>query len=97
MDVGGGIPFDQQGSVRFLVTQALGITAEDVVQTVYKRFRGKQDQYTETPRWIRMVGNVWTLVFLVWSTPAWFYPEANRRQMNPLQFSFFGLAKSYFM
>lgn len=97
MDVGGGIPFEQQGSIRFLVSQALGIAAEDVVQAVYKRLRGKEEHHKETQLWIRIVGNVWTLAFLVWTTPAWFYPEANRRQMNPLQFSLFGLAKSYFM
>lgn len=95
MDVAGGIPFNQQGSIRFLVTQAVGITAEDVVQSIYRKARGSGRKGSYPPISIRVVGSIWTLAFLVWSTPAWFYPEAHRRHMAPIKFSLITLASSY--
>lgn len=41
-DIAGGIPFENQGMIRFFVTQAFDITIEDTVEALY-HFSYKND------------------------------------------------------
>ncbi|OCL14832.1 putative toxin biosynthesis protein [Glonium stellatum] len=77
-DMAGGIPFHDQGTIRFFVTQAFGIIIEDSIEALYRFSYGKDCKRRRTPGWARAIGYVWTFAFLVWSTPAWFYPSAAR-------------------
>lgn len=49
---------------------------EDGVQAVYRSVRGlsRGGQKGPPPLWARVVGYVWVVVFLTWSTPAFTYP-----------------------
>ncbi|KAH8172322.1 membrane bound o-acyl transferase family protein [Sarocladium implicatum] len=51
----------------FFTLQAFGILLEDATQAVTRRFN--------IPKLIRRImGYIWVLVFLTWTTPAWAYP-----------------------
>ena len=48
---------------------------EDGVQAIYRRAWGIKRGVEKRPRWgARLAGYVWTLAFMVWASPAWFYP-----------------------
>lgn len=72
-DIGGSLPMEQSGALRFFATQALGFVFEDFAQELHRRAFGR-----DIAPWIRTaaktVGYVWVLLFLVWSTPIWVYP-----------------------
>lgn len=56
------------------MTQVMGILLEDAVQGVYRSCLGiERSQKTTAAR--RLIGYVWVLIFLWWSTPAWLYPR----------------------
>lgn len=66
---------------------------EDCVQAFYRWAWGIERGVEKRPRWgARLVGYVWTLGFLVWATPAWFYPGMRGDSGKPvdrvLPFSF---------
>lgn len=67
-DMGASIPISESGALRFFCTQVLGIMLEDGAQEIYRRVRGKPGSLT------RIVGYLWVLAFLSWSTAAWQYP-----------------------
>ena len=75
--IAGGIPFEKQGTIRFFVTQAFGII-ENIVEVLYHFTYGNDSKRSRAPGWVKVIGYVWTFAFLVWSTPAWFYPSAAR-------------------
>lgn len=62
------IPPKDSGAMRFFCTQALGIMLEDGAQEVFRRFGGKPGLPS------RLLGYVWIVMFLSWSTAAWLYP-----------------------
>ena len=74
VEVGQGFPARQSGQMQFFATQIVGIVVEDAVQAVYRAVCGIQRGAPPTPM-ARAVGYVWLIVFLWWSTPAWFYPR----------------------
>ena len=76
-DIAGGTPFEKQGTIRFFVTQAFGII-ENIVEVLYHFTYGNDSKRSRAPGWVKVIGYVWTFAFLVWSTPAWFYPSAAR-------------------
>ena len=94
-DVAAGIPWRSSGAYTFFCTQALGIILEDSVQASYRYICGTKRTSGPPQRWIRMVGYVWVLAFLVWSTPAWFYPLlrtiTREPRYSPLPFSLVSL------
>ena len=47
---------------------------EDAVQEVYRLVGTKNASRSRTPIWAKMIGYVWVVAFLAWSTPAWAYP-----------------------
>ena len=56
--------------MKFFTTQVLGIMLEDGAQEIHRRVRGG----TTTALWSRIVGYVWVVAFLSWSTAVWQYP-----------------------
>ena len=75
-DIAGGIPFEKQGTIRSFVTQAFGIIIKDTVEAPYRFFYGNDSKRSRAPGSAKVTGYVWAFAFLVWSTPAWFYPSA---------------------
>ena len=72
-DHGHTIPIRESGAIQFFVTQALGIMIEDGFQAVYYSLTGKR-RPSKAPLLHRVVGYLWLVLFLTWSTPAWSYP-----------------------
>jgi Membrane bound O-acyl transferase family len=75
-DLAMGIPHAEAGSLIFFLLQPLGIMLEDGMQTLTR--------HLSTPnsgRVPRIVGYLWVMMFLVWSTPTWFYPQ--QRHIDP--------------
>ena len=72
------LTFQDSQCTRFFLTQAFGVVLEDGVQEFVRRLRriwGKQDQ-KRSEIFNRVVGWVWVIGFLGWSTPAIMYPAA---------------------
>lgn len=84
-----GMPWQESGSVRFFVTQFVGVVLEDTAQELYRRVGGRPGNWR-----VRALGFAWVFAFQVWSTPAWFYPglveRTGREQDNILPFSIVG-------
>ena len=72
-DHGQTIPIHESGAIQFFVTQALGIMIEDGFQAVYYSLTGKR-RPSKAPVLHRVVGYLWLVLFLTWSTPVWTYP-----------------------
>ncbi len=70
-DLAMGIPRAEAGSLVFFVLQPLGIMLEDGMQTLARRVPASRGR----GRVKRIVGYLWVVVFLAWSTPTWFYPQ----------------------
>lgn len=64
----------ESGAIRFFLTQALGIVLEDAFQAAYYYVSG-QKRSAKAPLMHKIVGYVWLVIFLAWSTPAWSYPQ----------------------
>lgn len=88
-EYGGGRPFKRSGTMRFFLTQVLGIIIEDGVGMIkILVLRGKESY----PKVEKLIGYIWVILFLIWSTPAWLYPDLSQSQTQPfLPFSFFKL------
>lgn len=69
-EYGAGVPLHQSGSMRFYCFQALGILLEDAVQAISR----SSIDYKQSP-WTKAVGYIWLVVWMSWTTPAWFYPK----------------------
>lgn len=72
-DAGGGLPMRQSGALQFFCMQALGIMIEDGVQEIYKQFT-KRKSGTVPTRSERIIGYIWVVAFLVWTSPVWVFP-----------------------
>jgi len=82
-----GLSLQQSGAVRFFCTQAVGIMIEDIVKETFVDRSLKRGQASATIR--HVLGYVWVVCFLAWSTPAWLYPDAVKGPKTPfLPFSF---------
>ena len=66
-----GIPRAEAGSLVLFLLQPLGIMLEDAIQTLTRRVPTSRS--LDRVRWV--VGYVWVVMFLAWSTPKWFYPQ----------------------
>ena len=71
-DIGMNVPPSQSGALRFFCTNALGIMLEDGVREIYRRLNGGKHP---TGVWSRIIGYVWVVIFLSWSTACWKYPQ----------------------
>ena len=79
----GGRHLQDSGTLRFFSTQVVGIIIEDGVEAVYRYARGCSMDVS-VPLWARSIGYLWVMAFLVWSTPAWIYPDAAEQPKQPL-------------
>lgn len=74
--------------------QVVGIALEEGVQNI-SRFSGFRLKQRPPPLWVRVLGRIWLILFLVWTIPAWVYPALCRRkggtEGSTLPFSFFAL------
>ena len=68
------------GTVRFFCTQALGIMLEDGVQAMWARVASDRRKKRDTPLWNKIVGFLWLLAFMTWSTPVWSYRMFQRER-----------------
>ena len=68
------ISFRDSQCIRFFLTQALGIMIEDGAQEAVRRV---WPEMTKKKTLKRVIGWVWVLGFLGWSTPAIMYPAAS--------------------
>jgi hypothetical protein len=90
---GGGLPVEVSGTMRFFVTQVAGIIIEDTAQELWRRLIGD----TKINIRNKVVGYIWVMSFLVWSTPAWLYPQAARpSNQSILPFSIIKFLGGYF-
>jgi len=64
----------ESGAMRFFLTQAFGIVLEDAFQAAYYYVSGRE-RSAKIPLLHKIVGYVWLVLFLSWSTPAWSYPQ----------------------
>lgn len=65
-----GIPLQEAGGHEFFVLQALLIMFEDLMQHLIDQL-----DFVHIPRaCYKLVGFLWVLCALAWSTPTWFYP-----------------------
>ncbi|KAL8672926.1 MAG: hypothetical protein Q9168_002632 [Polycauliona sp. 1 TL-2023] len=72
-DVSQGIRLGQSGAIRFFCMQTLGILIEDGMQASWQSPPGEPG--TRRPSLlIRMMGYMWVVLWLVWTTPSWTYP-----------------------
>lgn len=82
IDVSAGIPWHDSGAVRFFCTQALGIWIEEGTAAVFCSVTGASEDAGRPPRWKRLAGYVWVVLFLAWSWPAYMYPMLYRTRAN---------------
>lgn len=69
--LGMGVPSEEAGGLVFFPLQALGIMIEDAAQAALvgrKGFRSARIRH--------VLGYVWVVAFLAWSSPTWFYPQS---------------------
>lgn len=66
----------ESGAMQFFLTQVLGVFAEDLFVKGYKNLfvQKPRPAYLEE----RLIGHVWTLIFLSWSMPVYLYPILKR-------------------
>jgi hypothetical protein len=83
MDVWSQIPLRECRAMDFFYAQAFGIMLEDGVQALYRKARGVKRTDAEPKFWIKAIGFMWTMVFVVWSTPMWIYPGMRNAKNGP--------------
>ncbi|KAI9723913.1 MAG: hypothetical protein M1828_004032 [Chrysothrix sp. TS-e1954] len=64
---------------RFFLMQPCGIVVEDAVQGIWRQLQStggglNSRKAEQIPRWHRLVGYTWIVLFLTWTTPSWVYP-----------------------
>lgn len=80
-DISSGMPVQYYGVVQFFCTQPFGIMIEDAVRACYTRLtRGSGKSRDTLPHTLftHCIGYAWVAAFLLWSTPAYLYPQASR-------------------
>lgn len=80
-DVAAGIPLDETGALPFFAVQAFGVMFEDAVKALWQRYN-KNEAERKVKRWQKILGYVWVLAFMVWSTPAWSYHHLGRQRLD---------------
>lgn len=63
-----GVPNMENGAIGFFLIQALVIMFEDTVEPIISPLLPKLT--------LRVLGWIWVLSFLIWTTPIWTYPSA---------------------
>jgi len=91
-DLGGGLSATgpsgaSSGAMQFFCTQAIGIVLEDMVVNAFRYFVRTPSQ-TGSVMFSRVVGCMWVILFLSWSTPVWIYPIYRNMRYEDGQMSF---------
>lgn len=90
IDISSGLPFSDSGAIRFFLMQAVGIAFEDGVQSAWRRLFAPSEagmaSQAFTWRWQMVIGYVWVLLWLSWSSPIAYYPilEANKGESKDI-------------
>ncbi|KAL3449074.1 membrane bound O-acyl transferase family-domain-containing protein [Aspergillus insuetus] len=72
-DIGFGVPLDKTGGLHFYTLQIFGFGVESVVSTVYKKVKKVYGVgFGENVE--RVIGYIWVVGFMAWSTPVWINP-----------------------
>lgn len=82
-DAGEGMDWRNSGSLRYFCMQPIGIMLEDAVQAVYRRHSRLEGKAPGHKSWTRIVGYVWFVAWMSWTTPAWIYPKAFMAKGGP--------------
>lgn len=78
-DMASGVPWQELGTVQFFCTQLIGIALEEGAQHVYRfAFPSRYAGHRSTMLWARLLGYIWVILFIAWSTPVWIYPSLSR-------------------
>ena len=84
-----GISWFTSGSLQFFLTQATGIMFEDLVQEICRYavlvLHLKPEKYASTNTVVRVVGRLWTALFLVWSGAVSTYPTIRKQTGDPME------------
>ncbi|TVY44431.1 Acetyltransferase [Lachnellula occidentalis] len=76
-ELGGQMSTNPYGPWIFFCTQVIGVLLEDGVQAMYRSLTGTVRSNHPPALWIRIIGYVWVVAFLLfWSTPVWAFPAA---------------------
>lgn len=73
-----GVSHVETGIFQFFFTQVGGILVEDQIKTLYRRLRSKSKKISQPSILARIIGYVWVVAFMIWTVPAWVYPEASK-------------------
>jgi hypothetical protein len=91
-DLAAGIPFTESGSLKFFLTQVIGIMAEDTVRKLWGDRKVANLPRPKRRSWHTVVGYFWVGLWLFWTTPTWSYPPARHYTGESfLPFSIFSL------
>lgn len=85
-DLGGDAPAANSGSMQFFCMQALGIIFEDIVVSVHKSFVPTTPA-SASATFSRVIGYIWVLAFLAWTTPIWVFPIYRNMRVEDSQLS----------
>ena len=77
-DIAAGPSWQESGALRFFAMQALGIVIEDTVQGAFRWAKSRKRSPGRPSKWKRVIGFVWLVFWLFWTTPDWVYPTAQR-------------------
>jgi len=83
-DTGGAVSAKESGAMTFFCLQAVGIAVEDLGQEIWRRVAGEVKKGNinggDEQRWLvigrKVVGFIWVVLWLSYSTPFWVYPIA---------------------
>ena len=105
VDSTAGIPLSENSAMTLFVMQAVGIALEDFVQWLYRTFisdgppqkqkqkEGARSGAKSSTAWQRIVGYLWVVTWLIWTTPAWSYQNIRHDAGQLIPFSYFGPSK----
>lgn len=93
LDIVQGIPSQESGAMLFFALAPLGLVVEDAVKALWRFTSSQKGSKTQDdahlPRWQRLLGLAWTLIWLGVTSTWYFYPQMLRPQnQNLVPFSF---------
>lgn len=95
-DAGGGLPMHRSGAFQFFTMQAVGIMIEDAVQVVWRKLMPSAGSSTLLQAFGKVMGYLWVVTFVVWSSPVWVYPFIREMRHEDAMLSFASVAPVFF-
>lgn len=86
LDAVQGIPAQESGALLFFATAPLGIMIEDGVRSLWKYISKSKatDQKVPKPLWQKVLGFLWSMAWLGFTSTWYFYPQVVRPQNQAL-------------